>query len=44
VGVAQEARRCAGGVAASVEAAFLAPSDGTFTEDWVHGHALEIDR
>ena len=27
-----------------VEAAFLPPSDGTFTEDWVRSHALEIDR
>jgi pimeloyl-ACP methyl ester carboxylesterase len=27
-----------------METAFLPPSEGTFTEDWVRGHALEIDR
>jgi pimeloyl-ACP methyl ester carboxylesterase len=27
-----------------LEATFVPPSEGTFTEDWVRGHALEIDR
>jgi pimeloyl-ACP methyl ester carboxylesterase len=27
-----------------VEAAFLPPSEGTFTDDWVRDHALELER